>query len=131
MKLRYGEKKNLKISLFSDDLNQLFHKGNWRERMIFLKMYCGFCIITFILMELRICEEIQKAKRKYADKIKENRNKSKANLIETLCVHIRIFITCFVPIINLGMFWSVLFNGIQVQENAMKKVDDAIKKSEQ
>lgn len=91
--------------------------------MLFLKIYCVFCIIVFVLMELCIYEGIQKVKRKYTDKIKENKNKNKAkaNPIETLCVHIRIFITCFVPIINLGMFWSVLFNGIQVKENAMKK----------
>ena len=90
-----------------------------------------FCIVVFILMELCIYEGIQKAKRKYADKIKENRNKAKANPIETLCVHIRMFIACFIPIVNLGMFWLVLFNGIQVQENAIKKVDDVIKKNEQ
>ena len=98
--------------------------------MNFLKIYCMFCIVVFILMEFCIYEGIQKAKRKYADKIKANKDKTRANPLETLCVHIRIFITCFVPIINLGMFWLVLFNGIQVQENAMKKVDDAIKKSE-
>ena len=90
-----------------------------------------FCILVFILIELCIYEGIQKAKRKYADKIKENRNKAKANPIETLCVHIRMFIACFIPIVNLGMFWLVLFNGIQVQENAIKKVDDVIKKNEQ
>lgn len=89
--------------------------------MNFLKIYCMFCIVVFILMELCIYEGIQKAKRKYADKIKENRNKAKANPIETLCVHIRMFIACFIPIVNLGMFWLVLFNGIQVQENAIKK----------
>ncbi len=99
--------------------------------MNFLKIYCVFCIIVFILIELCIYEGIQKAKRKYADKIKENRNKAKANPIETLCVHIRMFIACFIPIVNLGMFWLVLFNGIQVQENAIKKVDDVIKKNEQ
>lgn len=89
--------------------------------MNFLKIYCMFCIVVFILMELCIYEGIQKAKRKYADKIKENRNKAKANPIETLCIHIRMFIACFIPIVNLGMFWLVLFNGIQVQENAIKK----------
>lgn len=99
--------------------------------MNFLKIYCMFRIVVFILMELCIYEGIQKAKRKYADKIKENRNKAKANPIETLCVHIRMFIACFIPIVNLGMFWLVLFNGIQVQENAIKKVDDVIKKNEQ
>ena len=99
--------------------------------MNFLKIYCVFCIAVFVLMEICIYEGILKAKRKYADRIKENRNKAKANPIEILCVHIRIFITCFVPIINLGMFWSVLFNGVQVQKNAMKKVDDAIKESEE
>lgn len=98
--------------------------------MNFLKIYCVFCIIVFVLMELCIYEGIQKAKRKYADKIKENKNKTKASPLEILCVHIRIFVTCFVPIVNLGMFWSVLFHGIQIQDNAMKKVDKAIKESE-
>ena len=99
--------------------------------MIFLKIYCMFCIVVFILMELCIYEGIQKAKRKYADKIKANKDKTRANLLETLCVHIRILITCFVPIINLGMFWSVLFNGVQVQKKCYEKVDDAIKESEE
>ncbi len=99
--------------------------------MNFLKIYCVFCIIVFVLIELCIYEGIQKAKRKYADKITANKDKTRANPLETLCVHIRILITCFVPIINLGMFWSVLFNGVQVQKNAMKKVDDAIKESEE
>lgn len=96
--------------------------------MKFLKIYCVFCIIVFVLMELCIYEGIQKVKRKYLDKIKENRNK--ANPLETLCIHIRIFVTCFVPIVNFGMFWLVLFNGIHVQRNMMKQVEDAIKKSE-
>lgn len=98
--------------------------------MNFLKIYCVFCIVVFILMELCIYEGIQKAKRKYVDKINENKNKAKVNPLETLCAHIRVFVTCFVPIVNLGMFWSALFNSIQVQENMMKQVDDAIKKSE-
>lgn len=98
--------------------------------MNFLKIYCVFCIIVFVLIELCTYEGIQKAKRKYADKIKANKDKTRSNPLETLFVHIRILITCFVPIINLGMFWSVLFNGVQVQKNAMKKVDDAIKESE-
>ena len=72
--------------------------------MNFLKIYCVFCIIVFVLIELCIYEGIQKAKRKYADKIKANRDKTRSNPLETLCVHIRILITCFVPIINLGMF---------------------------
>ena len=44
--------------------------------MKFLKIYCVFCIIVFVLMELCIYEGIQKVKRKYLDKIKENRNKA-------------------------------------------------------
>lgn len=99
--------------------------------MNFLKIYCVFCIVVFLLMEICIYEGIQKVKRKYADKIKENKDKAKANPLETLCVHIRVFIACFVPIVNLGMFWSVLFNGVQVQENMMIKADDEIKGSRQ
>ena len=107
---------------------------SWRklevDKVIFFKFYCVFCVLAFIFMELCIYESIQKVKRKYADQIKMNKDKARANPLETLCVHIKIFITCFVPLINLGIFWSVLFNGIQVQENAMKKVNDAIKESE-
>lgn len=97
--------------------------------MNFLKIYCVFCIVIFLLMEICIYEGIQKIKRKYTDKIEESKNKTKAKPLETLCVHIRIFVTCFVPIVNLGMLWAVLFNGIQVQNNMVKQVDDAIKKS--
>ena len=43
--------------------------------MNFLKIYCMFCIVVFILIELCIYEGIQKAKRKYADKIKKNKSK--------------------------------------------------------
>lgn len=99
-------------------------------KYVFLKIYCVFCIVIFLLMEICIYEGIQKIKRKYADKIEENKNKEKVNILETLCVHIRIFVTCFVPIINLGIFWAVLFNGVQVQNNIMKQVDDTIKESE-
>lgn len=99
--------------------------------MNFLKIYCVFCIVVFLLMEFCIYEGIQKVKRKYADKIKENKDKAKANPLETLCVHIRAFVACFVPIVNLGIFWSVLFNGVQVQENMMRKVDGEIKGSGQ
>ena len=58
--------------------------------MIFLKIYCMFCIVIFLLMEICIYEGIQKIKRKYADKIEEKKDKAKANVLETLCVHIRI-----------------------------------------
>lgn len=71
--------------------------------MNFLKIYCMFCIVVFILIELCIYEGIQKARRKYADKIKANKDKTRANPLETLCVHIRVLIACFIPIMNLGM----------------------------
>lgn len=69
----------------------------------------------------------QQAKRKYANKIRENQNKQKQSFLEKLCVHIKMFITCFVPIVNIGMFLAVLFNGVKVQETVFNKIDEQLK----
>ncbi len=95
--------------------------------MAILKIYIGFCLVTFLVVEIGMYEIQQQAKRKYEDKIKENKNKHKQSFLEKLCVHIKMFIVCFVPIVNLGMFWAVLFNNVKVQEDALNKVDKAIK----
>ncbi len=95
--------------------------------MTVLKIYIGFCLVTFLVVEISMYEIQQQAKRKYADKIKENNNKQKQSFLEKLCVHIKMFIVCFVPIVNLGMFWVVLFNSVKVQEDALNKVDKEIK----
>ena len=98
--------------------------------MIFLKIYCAFSLVTFLVVEIGMYEIQQRAKRRYADKIKSNMNKVKLKFIEKICVHIKMFIMCFVPIVNIGMFWAVLFNGVKVQEDALNKVDRVIKKNE-
>lgn len=96
--------------------------------MILLKIYIGFSLITFFVVEISMYEIQQQAKMKYANKINENKNKPKQSFLEKLCVHIKMFITCFVPIVNFGMFWAVLFNSVKVKEDILNKVDEAIKK---
>lgn len=97
--------------------------------MVF-KIYLIFCLLSFILIELCIYDGIHKIKIKYADKIRENRNKADRNIFGFLYAHLKIFIFCFIPLINLCVFFSVLFEGVQVQEETMKRVDKAIKESE-
>lgn len=95
--------------------------------MIFLKIYIGFCLVTFLVVEMVMYEIQQQAKRKYADKISENRDKQKQNFLEKLCGHIKTFIICFVPIMNILMFWAFLFNGVKVQEAAFNKINEQLK----
>lgn len=90
-------------------------------------MYIGFCSVTFLIVEMGMYEIQQQAKRKYANKIRENQNKQKQSFLEKLCVHIKMFITCFVPIVNIGMFLAVLFNGVKVQETVFNKIDEQLK----
>lgn len=92
--------------------------------MILLKIYIGFCLITFLVVEMGMYEIQQQAKRKYADKISGNWNKQKQSFLEKLCVHIKMFIICFVPIVNIGMFWAVLFNGVKIQEDVLNKINN-------
>lgn len=94
-----------------------------------LKIYVIFCLVAFILIELCIYDGIHKIKTKYADKIRENMNKADQNIFGFLYTHLKILIFCFIPFINLCVFFSVLFKGVQVQEETMKRVDKAIKES--
>lgn len=83
--------------------------------------------MTFLVIEIGIYETIQNAKRKYANEIEQNRQNAKSSFLETLCVHIKMFIVCFIPLVNLGLFWVILFNNSAVQNNAFDRIDKQLK----
>lgn len=95
--------------------------------MLLLKIYLGFCLLTFLVIKIGIYETIQNAKRKYAKEIEDNGQNAKSSFLETLCVHIRMFIVCFIPLINLVLFWAILFNNSAVQNNAFDRIDKQLK----
>ena len=91
---------------------------------MFLKIYLGFCLLTFLIVEIGLYEILQSAKRRYANEIKQN--KQKYNFLEMLFVHIRMFIVCFIPLVNLCIFYSLLFNNSAVQDSIFSKTDEAL-----
>lgn len=89
-----------------------------------LKIYLVFCLIIFLLYEMCICEITQEAKRKYKDIVLNNIEKK--SFLETLCAQIRMFIISFIPIINLSMFYSVLFQSNKIKNFTFNEIDRRI-----
>ena len=94
--------------------------------MLFLKIYIGFSILVFILFLMQIYVTSKKFDRQnpeIADKYPQN---NKTNTIEDLLIilfHIiKIFITCSIPFINIGLLWVVLFNSTELEERVITKV---------
>lgn len=85
--------------------------------MLFLKIYIGFSILTFILVLMHnyvLCAEL---KREYHNIYKG----SKSGVLETIFVYVKILIICFVPIVNIGIFYSVLFEAEKLKEQVLAK----------
>lgn len=71
-----------------------------------------------------ICEITQEAKRKYKDIVLNNIEKE--SFLEALCAQIRMFIISFIPIINLSMFYAVLFQSNKIKNFTFNEIDRRI-----
>lgn len=71
-----------------------------------------------------ICEITQEAKRKYKDIVLNNIVKE--SFLEALCAQIRMFIISFIPIINLSMFYAVLFQSNKIKNFTFNEIDRRI-----
>ena len=89
--------------------------------MILLKIYIGFCLIAFFIVEFGMYEIKQLIKAKYAEKISKNQNKQNQKFLRKLCIHIKMLIACFVPGVNFILFCAVLYNSVNVKEDTLDK----------
>lgn len=89
--------------------------------MIFLYIYIGFSLLTFLLMwgQTIILERRLRKKHKLNEKVK-------ADHLAFLFAGFKILLQCFIPILNLILFCSVLFFGNKIEEAVTMQVEDRL-----
>lgn len=77
--------------------------------MLFLKIYAAFCILTFLVVVMQSYVLYKEIKREYPDAVEEYLKNHKRNILERMFTWARVLIACFVPIINIGIFYVAMF----------------------
>ena len=90
--------------------------------MIFLNIYIAFSLLTFILLLMQSYTLSKQLKRELPDNVKEFNKKNKTSALETIFTWIKIFVSCFVPIVNIGIFYMSLFGEDKIKEKTLNKL---------
>lgn len=96
--------------------------------MMFLNIYIAFSILTFVLLLMQVYMVSKQLKREHPDVVNEFNENNKAGILENIFSYIKAFISCFVPIINIGIFYVALFESEKTKRETLNKYKDAIKK---
>ena len=89
--------------------------------MVFLYIYIGFSVLTFILVLMQSYLVSKQLKRKHPDLVGKLNN-NKQSVLERIFSYIKVFVSCFVPIINIGIFYVALFESKKVEEKALNDI---------
>ena len=92
--------------------------------MIFLYIYIGFSLLTFVLMWLQTITLSRKIVEKHG--LTKTR---KADHVAMFLEMLKIFIMSFVPILNLILFCSVVFLGNRIEKEVTKQVEEKIEEA--
>ena len=93
---------------------------------MFLKIYIGFSILTFMMLLMETYLLTKKMTRRYPDLVKEFNQKNKTNVLEKIFSWTKTFVCCFVPIMNICIFYVVLFETSQMNDKMLEKLKDEI-----
>lgn len=94
--------------------------------MLFLNIYIGFSILTFVLVLMQSYLIVKNLKRKYPDAINRYEKDNKGNILEKICSYTKIFVSCFVPIINIALFYVALFDSSKAKEKTLAALEPYI-----
>lgn len=94
--------------------------------MLCLKIYIGFSILTFVLLIMQSYIITKDLERKYPDVIKQYLDKNKTNILEKIFSYTLIFVGCFVPIVNIGIFYTSLFESDKTKEKFLAKASKEV-----
>lgn len=61
--------------------------------------------------------------RKYPDAMNKYKEDNKKSILEKICSYIKSFISCFVPIIHMGIFYVSLFGSDKLNERILKELE--------
>ena len=98
--------------------------------MLFLKIYIGFSVLTFFVILMQTYILTKQIERKHSDIMQELSKNNKSGVLEKLFEYIKIFIICFVPIINILLFFVTLFNSEEVEKRALQRIKKRIEVDE-
>lgn len=90
--------------------------------MMFLNIYIAFSLLTFILLLMQSYLIEKDLIREYPDAMKKHIKENKKNVLEKIYSYIKSFVSCFVPIINIGIFYASLFAFDEVKEKVLEKL---------
>lgn len=91
---------------------------------MFLKIYIGFSILTFVVLFMQTYLSTKKLQRQYPDLVREFDRKNKTNVLEKIFTWTKALISCFVPIINIGIFYVSLFAMEEMEERVLNKLKE-------
>lgn len=92
--------------------------------MLFLKIYIGFSILTFLMVLMQSYMVYKRFERKYPDIIKEFSKNNKSGILEKIFSYIKILIICFIPIVNVLLFFVTLFESEEVERRVLKRLSE-------
>lgn len=95
--------------------------------MIFLYIYIGFSVLTFVMTIIQSYLVSKQLERRYPDLVSKFNKNNKQSVLEKVFSYIKIFVSCFVPIINMGIFYVELFENNKVEEKVLNKMKEDIK----
>lgn len=95
--------------------------------MLFLKIYIGFSILTFFVVLMQAYVLTKQTKRRYPEIAQEFSKNNKSGILEKLFVYIRLFIICFIPVVNLSLFIVVLFKVEDFEDRVLQRLQENIK----
>lgn len=98
--------------------------------MIVLKIYIGFSILTFFVILMQTYILTKQIERKHSDIMQELGKNNKSGVLEKLFEYIKIFIICFIPIINILLFFITLFNSEEVEKRVLQRIKKRIEVDE-
>ena len=92
-----------------------------------LYIYIGFSLLTFALVWLQAIT----LGNKILDKHKNNVNKNhKKDHLSSFFTMLKIFVTCFIPVINIGLFCIIIFCGDKLEKVVTQKVEEELESKE-
>ena len=95
--------------------------------MIFLYAYIGFGILTFVMMYMQAYMVCKKLERQYPDLVRKYKEGNKRGILEKIFSYIKSFVSCLVPIMNICLFYVVLFENEMVEEKALNEMQNNTK----
>lgn len=98
--------------------------------MLFLKIYIGFSVLTFLIILMRSYILSKQIKREHPELIQELGKNNKSGILEKLFEYIIIFIICLVPIVNVLLFFVTLFNSEEVERRTLQRIQKKIERDE-